>query len=240
MMCQSIIGNENKKDNCETYQYYDLMFCHPGQVIPKKETLGEVLNGDRLTNTVYELRFREDEVEQVLCNKKLKIDDITKFRDAVMNDFYFQMKSSHFTNGAFMLKGEILIGIGRNGNNHIYPMAWAVVIIEAITNVMPYAEKKQCERHIYEGFRKHFSRKMPGRPKKKRIRAKGEGDISTRVSRGNQNVAAAGSGIVGDVGEARGMQTNKRKVGSSLGKTKRKTKKRGCNSAFAKWFEDGL
>ncbi|GJT05137.1 reverse transcriptase domain-containing protein [Tanacetum coccineum] len=62
-----------------------------GQVIPKKEKLREVLNGDRLTNTVYELRFREDEVEQVLCNKTLKIDDITKFRDAVMNDFYFQM-----------------------------------------------------------------------------------------------------------------------------------------------------
>nr|GEZ18893.1 nonaspanin [Tanacetum cinerariifolium] len=62
-----------------------------GQVIPKKETLVEVLNGVRLTNNVYELRFREDKVEQVLCNKKLKIDDIKKFRDAIMNFFYFQM-----------------------------------------------------------------------------------------------------------------------------------------------------
>ncbi|PWA54984.1 Nonaspanin (TM9SF) [Artemisia annua] len=85
----NIVGSLNNPS--ETYQYYDLPFCHPGQVIPKKETLREVLNGDRLTNTIYELRFHEDEVEQVLCNKKLKRDDITKFRDAIMNDFYFQM-----------------------------------------------------------------------------------------------------------------------------------------------------
>ncbi|GJT67278.1 hypothetical protein Tco_1018758 [Tanacetum coccineum] len=109
-------------------------------------------------------------------------------------------------------QGEILTGIGRDDNNHIYPMAWSVGLIEAITNVMPYAEYKQCARHIYEGFGKHFR---------------------------EPNVVVAGSGTVGDVGEACGMQTNKRKVRSSLGMTKRQTKKRGCNSDFAKWFGDG-
>ncbi|GJW02308.1 pentatricopeptide repeat-containing protein [Tanacetum coccineum] len=89
--------------------------------------------------------------------------------------------------------GEILTAIGRDRNNHIFPVAWAVVnvenkdnwswflellgedlelptgngltlmsdqhkgLIEAVKDVMPHAEHRQCARHIYEGFRKHYS-----------------------------------------------------------------------------------
>ena len=30
-------------------------------------------------------------------------------------------------------------------------------LIEAVKDVMPYAEHRQCARHIYEGFRKQFT-----------------------------------------------------------------------------------
>ena len=30
-------------------------------------------------------------------------------------------------------------------------------MIEVVKDVMPHAEHRQCARHIYEGFRKHFS-----------------------------------------------------------------------------------
>ncbi|GJV91429.1 pentatricopeptide repeat-containing protein [Tanacetum coccineum] len=89
--------------------------------------------------------------------------------------------------------GEILTAIGRDANNHIFPVAWAVVnvenkdnwswfldllgddlemptgqgltlmsdqhkgLIKAVKEVMPYAEHRQCARHIYEGFRKLYS-----------------------------------------------------------------------------------
>nr|GFA63178.1 pentatricopeptide repeat-containing protein [Tanacetum cinerariifolium] len=89
--------------------------------------------------------------------------------------------------------GEILIAVGSNGNNHIFPIAWAVVsvenkdnwtwflkliakdldvpngagltlmsnqhkgLIEAVKDVMPLVEHRQCARHIYDGFRKQFS-----------------------------------------------------------------------------------
>ncbi|GJU87653.1 pentatricopeptide repeat-containing protein [Tanacetum coccineum] len=89
--------------------------------------------------------------------------------------------------------GEILTAIGRDANNHIFLMAWAVVnvenkdkwswcldllgdeldmptgngltlmsdqhkgLIEAVKELMPHAEHRQCARHIYEGFRKHYS-----------------------------------------------------------------------------------
>ncbi|GJX81222.1 pentatricopeptide repeat-containing protein [Tanacetum coccineum] len=89
--------------------------------------------------------------------------------------------------------GEILTAVGRDGNNQIYPVTWAIVtvenkdnwswflsllgddldlptgcgltlisdqhkgLIEAVKEVMPYAEHRQCARHIYEGFRKQYS-----------------------------------------------------------------------------------
>ncbi|OMO89169.1 Nonaspanin (TM9SF) [Corchorus olitorius] len=75
----------------ETYEYYELPFCHPDLIVQKKESLGEVLNGDRLTNALYKLNFRENKIAESLCNKKLEGEDVAKFRDAVINDFYFQM-----------------------------------------------------------------------------------------------------------------------------------------------------
>ncbi|GKD94899.1 hypothetical protein Tco_1374736, partial [Tanacetum coccineum] len=53
-------------------------------------------------------------------------------------------------------QGEILTTIGRDGNNHIYPVAWAMGLIEAGKDVMPNAEHRQCARHIHENFRKQY------------------------------------------------------------------------------------
>ncbi|GKB16382.1 pentatricopeptide repeat-containing protein, partial [Tanacetum coccineum] len=99
--------------------------------------------------------------------------------------------------GCFLKKanyGEILTAVDRDGNNHIFPVAWDVVsvenkdnwswfleliaedlevpnragltlmydqhkgLIEAVKDVMPLAKHRQCARHIYDGFRKQFSR----------------------------------------------------------------------------------
>ncbi|XVF19714.1 hypothetical protein REPUB_Repub11eG0134700 [Reevesia pubescens] len=75
----------------ETYEYYELPFCRPDPVVQKKESLGEVLSGDRLSSALYKLNFRESKIVEALCHKKLEGDDVAKFRDAVINDFYFQM-----------------------------------------------------------------------------------------------------------------------------------------------------
>ncbi|KAB5561653.1 hypothetical protein DKX38_006610 [Salix brachista] len=75
----------------ETYWYYDLPFCHPDNIILKKETLGEVLNGDRLSSSLYELKFREDKTGVTLCEQRLKGHEVARFRNAVIDDFYFQM-----------------------------------------------------------------------------------------------------------------------------------------------------
>lgn len=76
----------------ETYQFYNLPFCAPQEGKEYKiEGLGEVLEGDRLVNTPYSLKFRQDVENQVLCSKTLNNKDLKAFRDAVKQDYYFQV-----------------------------------------------------------------------------------------------------------------------------------------------------
>ncbi|KAJ4846753.1 hypothetical protein Tsubulata_010238 [Turnera subulata] len=96
----------------ETYGYYDLPFCQPANVIQKRETLGEVLNGDRLSNALYELKFRKEKNGAVLCETKLKSDQVARFREAVMDDFYFQMYYDDLPLWGFIGKVEDLSLVG--------------------------------------------------------------------------------------------------------------------------------
>ncbi|XP_050338391.1 transmembrane 9 superfamily member 4 isoform X1 [Bactrocera neohumeralis] len=54
------------------YQYYSLQFCLPknGTLIYKSENLGEVLRGDRIVNTPYDVRMAENINCKLLCHKK--------------------------------------------------------------------------------------------------------------------------------------------------------------------------
>ncbi|EDV58647.1 transmembrane 9 superfamily member 4 [Drosophila erecta] len=54
------------------YQYYSLRFCYPknGTLIFKSENLGEVLRGDRIVNTPYEVRMNQQVNCRLLCNQK--------------------------------------------------------------------------------------------------------------------------------------------------------------------------
>ncbi|XXG65026.1 hypothetical protein AAC387_Pa05g2829 [Persea americana] len=90
----------------ETYWYYDLPFCRPDQVIKKEESLGEVLNGDRLTNAKYKLNFREDKDSESICKKTLSMEEVTKFRDAIKKDYYYQMYYDDLPLWGFVGKAE--------------------------------------------------------------------------------------------------------------------------------------
>lgn len=55
------------------------------------EDLGEVLEGDRLVNTPYEIKFKQDVDSHVLCSKKLTGNDLYNVRMAISEDYYFQV-----------------------------------------------------------------------------------------------------------------------------------------------------
>lgn len=75
----------------ETYQYYDLPFCKPDHFVHKSEDLGEVLEGDRMVNTRYNITFMVDKAVENLCTVTLTPADVIKFKRAVEHDYYFQM-----------------------------------------------------------------------------------------------------------------------------------------------------
>ena len=77
----------------ETYQYYNLPFCTPenGKQY-KPEGLGEVLEGDRLVTTPYDIKFKVNKENELLCSQELTAKDLQKFRKAVKKDYYFQVR----------------------------------------------------------------------------------------------------------------------------------------------------
>lgn len=52
------------------YEYYSLPFCVPknGSIHYKSENLGEVLRGDRIVNTPYDVRMAENTPCTLLCH----------------------------------------------------------------------------------------------------------------------------------------------------------------------------
>ncbi|KAL5281570.1 TM9SF4 family protein [Megaselia abdita] len=54
------------------YEYYSLQFCLPknGTIVYKSENLGEVLRGDRIVNTPYEVSMGQNVNCKLLCNRK--------------------------------------------------------------------------------------------------------------------------------------------------------------------------
>ena len=66
------------------YKYYSLKFCEPeGGIKDMAETLGEVLGGDRIENSPYELFMGKTEYCKVLCTKKLNKADLALFRKRI-------------------------------------------------------------------------------------------------------------------------------------------------------------
>merc|ERR1719265_572787 len=52
----------------ETYRYYDFPFCQPSVIMPHFMTLGQVLRGDRLVNSIYKIDMNKNVPRTVLCN----------------------------------------------------------------------------------------------------------------------------------------------------------------------------
>lgn len=75
----------------ETYEYYHLPFCAPDKLKHKAEDLGEVMEGDRLVSTPYDVPFHVNKAEESFCTTHLSVEDVRKFRKAVQEDYYFQV-----------------------------------------------------------------------------------------------------------------------------------------------------
>lgn len=65
----------------ETYEYYKLPYCKPKAGVRYKTLgMGEVVDANRMATTPYQLNFRTDRKDEVICEKTLSDDDMIKFR----------------------------------------------------------------------------------------------------------------------------------------------------------------
>lgn len=97
----------------ETYRFYSLPFCTPKDGPKDKiEALGELLEGDRLVSTPYKIKFARDVENVVLCSKTLTKEELNLFREAVKQDYYFQMYFDDLPVWGFIGKVEKLVKTG--------------------------------------------------------------------------------------------------------------------------------
>lgn len=75
----------------EVYSFYNLPFCAPAEIEIEREDLGPLLKGDRPTNTLYDIKFRESAARKTLCRKHLDDTELAKFKKAIVEDYYFEM-----------------------------------------------------------------------------------------------------------------------------------------------------
>ncbi|CAL5347697.1 unnamed protein product [Camellia sinensis] len=89
LLASTVYPSNNK---CAAIPYFKLPFCPPGSPITnRRKTLEEVLEGDCFTNTLYQLNFKVEKIEETLCEKNLTKEEVWKFRHAVRNNFEYKM-----------------------------------------------------------------------------------------------------------------------------------------------------
>ncbi|GLI64024.1 hypothetical protein VaNZ11_007185 [Volvox africanus] len=74
------------------YEYYSLPYCRPEKIVQSAENLGEVLRGDRIENSLYQIQMRVDEQCKVLCRiESLSSAQAKAFRAKVEDDYRVNM-----------------------------------------------------------------------------------------------------------------------------------------------------
>ena len=86
----------------ETYHYYSLPVCRPKEIKHKSLTLGEVLDGDRMAYSMYEVHFKENDEDHLLCEMELNEKELDQLREAVEELYYFEMVADEIPIRSFL------------------------------------------------------------------------------------------------------------------------------------------
>jgi len=60
------------------------------QIEHRSLTLGEVLDGDRMAISLYNIKFKESFEQKVLCKLELQSKDISALQNAIEDLYYFE------------------------------------------------------------------------------------------------------------------------------------------------------
>ncbi|XP_051915738.1 transmembrane 9 superfamily member 4 isoform X2 [Hippocampus zosterae] len=74
------------------YEYYSLPYCKPTSVVYKGENLGEVLRGDRIVNTPFNVQMNKDKKCEIVCDKKkLSKEESKLFAERIQEEYYVHL-----------------------------------------------------------------------------------------------------------------------------------------------------
>ncbi|KAG7266189.1 hypothetical protein CRUP_016965 [Coryphaenoides rupestris] len=105
----------------ETYHYYTLPVCRPDKVHHKSLSLGEVLDGDRMAQSLYHIRFRENVEKRTLCQLVLSEKQVDQLREAIEELYYFEFVVDEIPIWGFLgLWTHLDFNIEYNGNSVIF------------------------------------------------------------------------------------------------------------------------
>ncbi|KAH0658951.1 hypothetical protein KY285_029258 [Solanum tuberosum] len=74
----------------ETYSYYSLPYCRPGDGYHKQGGLGEVLGGNALIDSRIDIKFKRDVEKRSICELELDASKIAQFKYAIDNLYWFE------------------------------------------------------------------------------------------------------------------------------------------------------
>ncbi|XP_064480299.1 transmembrane 9 superfamily member 1-like [Ornithodoros turicata] len=74
----------------ETYHYYQLPVCRPDKIVHRSLSLGEVLDGDRMAESLYDIKFKVPIEKQQLCTVHLSVADFNQLKAAIEDLYYFE------------------------------------------------------------------------------------------------------------------------------------------------------
>eukprot|EP00494_Astrolonche_serrata_P028892 UN29159 len=80
----------NKLESVDTqlpYAYYDLPFCKPEQIILAAENLGEVLTGEVIENSVFDIKMLKTEACKVQCRQLYTHDEVKNFQHKIEQEY---------------------------------------------------------------------------------------------------------------------------------------------------------
>lgn len=80
----------NKLDSVRTqlpYDYYSLPFCRPAKIQEENENLGEILSGDRIETSLYQIEMSIVSFCKILCRTKLGASDLAAFSEKIKDEY---------------------------------------------------------------------------------------------------------------------------------------------------------
>jgi len=133
------------------YRYYTLPYCRPPTIQESVENLGEILAGDQIENSPYEIRMMQNVSCKVLCKLALAQEHKDKFRSMIDDEYVVNWlvdnlpAATHYVKkgkdgGDFTYMNGFPVGIERGGKYYIH-------------NHVTLRLKYHSSPHEYEGYR---------------------------------------------------------------------------------------